>query len=1812
LEKRIKSSYEKDISISMSDSINLLNQKIDSNTEAGYDKSAIISEVNKLITNRLKKDTTTDDTFATSMVNTLKQIMPMDDIRSIVLTMEDNVIAAREQMSKITREISDGYGDYSAFRQLLNKNADIVGYYDDMKIMTKSARYSSSGDDLTTNTGRAMNTARGSLSDVKSKILAPFNKGGVPSAVGKGYKKIVSDIERLTFDKVMNANTNEIDRIADNSSAELMMDTRRNEESAASVRAKGASSQPSHTYRKKQRGRRMSRPNRRRPNVSSDGEDDSDGDTDGSSAILSEGLSEISEAMSNSQSAIIQGQDTLSRSVNTQQAQNVGMFTKFFAPFASKIFGKNGLITKFMNNKYFKSIKDKTTKFLFGNYKDGKFDGESGLFKSGGNYILDSVDYLKHAFTGKEFKGRVMKGAKEDKDNSVIGYMKSGLKKAYDSILQYTLGKNYKEESDFYKRNINPLENKFNHKASDKDVEEKTENKALINGRTLSRGSSIKSINVGNEKNGNDVSVSSDESPKEAVMRITAESMSKFKSKINKVTDEIAGEDDDKKAFITKFKKQLPKVLTAGLVGGGLVLASGGTMGLIPSLFLPNSIIGGAIVGMGALFASKTESIKKFIFGEKNEAGERSGGMFSQNLQKSFVKALPIAIGAGSLGAIHAIMGGGASIPGAGLLMNVFTPGGIIGASLLSMAGALAFKSEAFQSVLFGDLGKDGTFTKGDVENKGSIIGRALNKVSSGLRGSKSAAIGGLKGAGIGLGTGVVVSNLGVLGSVLTPAGPIGAAVLGAAIGISSVSEKFQTLMFGSKKYDKDGNPIDGERYKDGIMSKLQMYLKTQVIEPVTQTLQRNLVDFGLWSVKHIKSPFELAFGPMVDSVRGMKDTFTDVVKKFFDKISEGVVSSIKGFFSPASKFFLDYILKPIGKTTNIAAKSGAKLAGMVIASPIEMLSTIMAPQRHKIEKGFRKEYRQNSFQTLQNRWALDPSRNTDKMNILQKVGEYGNRGHEFLNRYFDQNAKDDYREEYANKGYRVVPKVRRDEDGNKVVTNETKYFNSMDWFMRPVKNRRLRQWEKEEWSPYKKNDKSFQKARRNMVREQGGISDREYTDDEVSNVQKKFKKYGINSDLLRNGDDINSMLYSYDKWDNKKTRMARGEDVNSAEFVMERTKTEDKRWNSQEKFQDNVIEAFSDGTIKTTDSGSAEILQTTSNLFAAESDKATTFRDRAINFFTTVEERLGQSIQAQSAGAVDAADLINGKIPDSDFDSKINSGTISQDEAEHSSMAQISSIANGIKGVSEDTVESVIVGLEAVTEKERDQSTRDSDEKARADKEKEESKAAKAQGYSAKRNNESDTLLGTLMSKLGGSAVGKVEKESIFSKLLQGSKNLIDLAISNPAAFASIALGSLFGVSAMGRIPGLLRIVGKGLTKVFGTVSDILIKVLPSAIRATFDVAKDGVVNTVEAVMTGMGYIDKQGNQTIYNKDGSKEIIADSNVQGSLTNTFLRNPALIGGTVDKGFGFAGKVSRGIGSGFKSIADLKNIINPKVSSAIENTMDKAAKEATLEIIDSAGNSTKMIAKSSADVVRKTQRVTLGSYVKVIKNIFNKLADSGAKMVDTMIGSGSTLKFKKYMSDSVFDKLLNVSADKLPKVLSQLSEGLAKVGGKLLTLPAAGIFLLYDMTTGAFEAANLFAIDKSEVDKTMVAISSIMKGFFGFGPIAIFSLILDLVAMITGLNIKREIANFLYGISKVFQGNEEDVEGLKQAQALFANELDVYIGKTGNSLSLEAYNDVKNKGMFAKFWDSINGRKQHDFSSYESEAKFNYNPEFDSS
>lgn len=145
---------------------------------------------------------------------------------------------------------------------------------------------------------------------------------------------------------------------------------------------------------------------------------------------------------------------------------------------------------------------------------------------------------------------------------------------------------------------------------------------------------------------------------------------------------------------------------------GGLAAS----MGFLPAFFFPGGPIGGALVGMGASLAIKSETMQRFLFGDLDENGERDDtGLLGK--AKSFFKNAPGVTDKGRF--LDTGIGAGLGVLGS----MFFIPGGPIMGALLGAATGFAMSSEKMQEFLFGKVGEDG-------KRSGGIISRTAKKIT--------------------------------------------------------------------------------------------------------------------------------------------------------------------------------------------------------------------------------------------------------------------------------------------------------------------------------------------------------------------------------------------------------------------------------------------------------------------------------------------------------------------------------------------------------------------------------------------------------------------------------------------------------------------------------------------------------------------------------------------------------------------------------------------------------------------------------------------------------------------------------------------------------------------------------------------------------------------------------------------------------------------------------------------------------------------------------------------------------------------------
>lgn len=586
------------------------------------------------------------------------------------------------------------------------------------------------------------------------------------------------------------------------------------------------------------------------------------------------------------------------------------------------------------------------------------------------------------------------------------------------------------------------------------------------------------------------------------------------------------GSGDILKKLNTTIRKHAPKILTGGVIGAGLGALTMSGMGLLGSLFLPGGPIGGAIAGMGISIMSNSEGFKKFLFGDKDTDGKRTGGLINKDLMDKFKKVLPalgIGAGAGILGKF--VLGGTTVGKAVGFLPGLLTGNGILGAAIFGSAAAMVLNNKKFKDIMFGKE-KNGKRT-------GSVLSGMYNKFTEKIKNFTSKGTGkdavkrGLLGAGAGVLASATIGQMGVLGSALTFGGPIGAAIAGSAIGIASLSDKFHDFLFG--KENKDGKPE-----KSGMIDRFKDFLNINFIEPVGLYFKHTASEFAWWAKDKIEVPFRLAFGPIVDAFTKAKDTVVDVAKEAVDTTAKGVQAVLTKIFNPIGNFFMKHVLSPIGKVAGGALKMGLYGAGSLAAAPLNILSFLMSGKRRKEMKGFDQFMEGNEDKYLENTSFFE------RLGYkVSKIPVFGR----FLSSRVKDRALEDYvanqeymykRDKDGNKIPKMIDgKIQKDDNGNILYEMDESQRNAFGWMRAKIDRKGYRKSRKEQ-KKINKDERELMRLRQKWVA--GDKTNRTLTrrvnPDELKRRNAELKKYGIN---ISDSDELVEFMYNYDNWYSKK-----------------------------------------------------------------------------------------------------------------------------------------------------------------------------------------------------------------------------------------------------------------------------------------------------------------------------------------------------------------------------------------------------------------------------------------------------------------------------------------------------------------------------------------------------------------------------------------------------------------------------------------------------------------------------------------------------
>ena len=231
--------------------------------------------------------------------------------------------------------------------------------------------------------------------------------------------------------------------------------------------------------------------------------------------------------------------------------------------------------------------------------------------------------------------------------------------------------------------------------------------------------------------------------------------------------------------------------------------------------------VGGAVIGLAGGLLSRSDKFKDWLFGPEVDDGnggkQRIGGFISKGAQDFLKNNKNTIIGGAALGAMKSIV-----FPNSAGLLTSLVGGPIAGAAIGAGFGIIK-NSETFNKFLYGDeeTGKRGVIQAfkdifkgktdtGDKDNKGILKALGMGAIGAG---------------GFAL-TSALVGKVGLLGAMATPGGPIGAALVGAAIGIGSSSQKFKEFIFGTKDEETGKN-------KGGLVQKFGNYVQVELFQPM-------------------------------------------------------------------------------------------------------------------------------------------------------------------------------------------------------------------------------------------------------------------------------------------------------------------------------------------------------------------------------------------------------------------------------------------------------------------------------------------------------------------------------------------------------------------------------------------------------------------------------------------------------------------------------------------------------------------------------------------------------------------------------------------------------------------------------------------------------------------------------------------------------------------------------------------------------------------------------------------------------------------
>ena len=438
------------------------------------------------------------------------------------------------------------------------------------------------------------------------------------------------------------------------------------------------------------------------------------------------------------------------------------VINKIYNPLKEALFGKEGIITQIKDSKLYQYGKEKWEKgkdYIFGE-KDEDGNRQNGIGSKVYNESRDILKGMAYYFTGKSYKkstGEIV----PDNEKSVFGEMNKVFSSISNSIKLKWFGEkdedgNYKEDQKgIITKGLDSLYEGFrdfgklifgNKFGTDDELNAKDFAKKFKDGlpKSLAWGGIGAALSVMSPLG----FMGSLFLPGGMVGGAIVGMASGFLSQSESFKNWLFGPQDPNdmnnrmggiiSASTQKFLKDNKIHIAAG-AGIGAIKGMIGGGGLLGSLFIGGPV-GGALMGMGTAMIARSETFQRFMFGDLDENGNRTGGILSK--LKFNYKSKDKSDNTGGR-MVAGMLGGsalGALVSQFGLLGSALTLGsGPLFGAVAGAAAGLSLSSKKFTNLMFGEI--DEVTGK----RRGGIVTKTLNKMTVSLLGPVRDAFDGLK-----------------------------------------------------------------------------------------------------------------------------------------------------------------------------------------------------------------------------------------------------------------------------------------------------------------------------------------------------------------------------------------------------------------------------------------------------------------------------------------------------------------------------------------------------------------------------------------------------------------------------------------------------------------------------------------------------------------------------------------------------------------------------------------------------------------------------------------------------------------------------------------------------------------------------------------------------------------------------------------------------------------------------------------------------------------------------------------------------------